>query len=348
MSHDLFINRCLYLAGKGLGKVQPNPMVGCVIVYEDKIIGEGYHQGYGEPHAEVNAINSVEDKNLLPLSTLYVSLEPCSHYGKTPPCTDLIIKTGIKKVIIACKDDFALVAGRGIQKLKDAGIDVTVGVDEHQARMINRRFLTFYNKKRPYILLKWAQTQDGYLDKARSKESKGINWITNDFTRQVVHRWRSEEDAILVGANTVLTDNPTLITRMYPGKHPVRIIFDPKDVIPENANIFSDIGKTVVLTSNEEKRGRKNYLVINQIDMLEPLFDWCYQEKIQSIFVEGGAFTLNHFIKKGYWDEARVLTGANYFGSGLEAPKIKASPTKERKLTGGDKITVYYNGLDNL
>jgi diaminohydroxyphosphoribosylaminopyrimidine deaminase/5-amino-6-(5-phosphoribosylamino)uracil reductase len=348
MNHETFIKRCLYLSQKGLGKVQPNPMVGCVIVHNNTIIGEGFHQGFGEPHAEVNAIASVEDKELLKDSTLYVSLEPCSHYGKTPPCSDLIIKHKIPRVVIATEDDFSLVAGKGIQKLKEAGIEVIENVLRPEARLMNRRFLTFHTKKRPYIMLKWAETIDGYMDKNREAGEKGINWITTPYTRQLVHRWRSEEDAILVGANTVLNDNPTLITHKYPGKHPIRIIFDPKDVVPENAAIFSDVGRTVIFTGNENKRGRKNYVVINQTDLMQPLFDWCLKENIQSIFVEGGAFTLKHFIKSGSWDEARALIGNDFFGGGVLAPKLGCSPTKHRELPGGDNLYVFYNNMEQL
>ena len=244
--HEKYINRCIELAQKGLGNTYPNPMVGSVIVHNDKIIGEGWHHIAGEPHAEVNAINSVQDQSLLKKSTIYVSLEPCSHYGKTPPCSDLIIAKEIKKVVIATVDPFAEVSGRGIKKLLSAGCEVIVGVLEKEAQELNKRFFTFHQKKRPYVILKWAQSEDCFLA-PEDKETREPVWITNKYSNQLVHKWRSEEQGILVGTNTAILDNPKLNTRLWEGKHPTRILIDQNLRTPQNSALFDGSIKTIVI-----------------------------------------------------------------------------------------------------
>ncbi|HRS53852.1 MAG TPA: bifunctional diaminohydroxyphosphoribosylaminopyrimidine deaminase/5-amino-6-(5-phosphoribosylamino)uracil reductase RibD, partial [Bacteroidales bacterium] len=253
MEDALYIRRCFDLARLGMGKVAPNPMVGCVIVNGNKIIGEGYHQEYGGYHAEVNAINSVIDKDLLKTAVLYVNLEPCAHYGKTPPCTDLIISSQIPKVVISNVDPFEKVAGKGINKLRAAGISVIVGVLKQDGKELNKRFFTFCEQKRPYIILKWAQSLDGFIDKERNSNEKlkGPTWITGDFFKKVVHKWRAEEQAIMVGTNTAINDNPKLTVREVPGKNPLRIVIDRVLKLPHNLNLFDSSTPTLVLTEQK-------------------------------------------------------------------------------------------------
>jgi diaminohydroxyphosphoribosylaminopyrimidine deaminase/5-amino-6-(5-phosphoribosylamino)uracil reductase len=328
MSDVIYMQRCLELAKKGAGHVAPNPMVGSVIVHDQKIIGEAYHIKYGEAHAEVNAIKSVTDKSLLNKSTIYINLEPCAHFGKTPPCADLIIKHKIKKVVIGCIDSFSEVAGKGIERIKKAGIEVVVGVLEQESLELNKRFFTFHTKKRPYIILKWAQTKDGFIDKYRKEGDLGINWITQKETKQLVHKWRHEEAAILVGKNTVINDNPTLTCRDYPGRNPIRIIIDPKKEIDlSKFKVSSEDAKTVVLSGDS----------LSALNIMDEL----YQLNIQSVIIEGGAFTINTFLEAQLWDEARVIEGAYLFGNGLVAPKIKASEPKISVL-GKDKLYTYF------
>lgn len=304
MSQDeKYMRRCLQLAALGLGKVQPNPMVGAVIVYHDKIIGEGYHHQYGQAHAEVNALASVKDKSLLKESTIYVSLEPCSHYGKTPPCADAIIRHGIPKVVIGTKDYHDKVNGGGIQKLLDAGIEVVQNVCEAECYEINKRFFTYYQKKRPYIILKWAQTADGFMDVDRSDDAVNHDyWITNEALKVIVHKWRSEEDAILVGYNTMLNDRPKLTTRLYPGKNPQRFVMQLGD------EQISELPYTPV-----------------SMDVQECL-QTMYERRIQSVIVEGGRKTLQQFIDADLWDEARVLVGNQTWGNGVKAPVLSQQP----------------------
>jgi diaminohydroxyphosphoribosylaminopyrimidine deaminase/5-amino-6-(5-phosphoribosylamino)uracil reductase len=331
MSHEKYMSRCFELALKGLGNVAPNPMVGAVVVHEDMIIGEGYHEYYGGPHAEVNAINSVKDQSLLKESIIYVSLEPCAHYGKTPPCSLLIIEKEIPEIVVACVDTFSEVSGKGIQMLKEAGRKLTVGVLESIALNLNRRFFTFHNQKRPYIILKWAQTLDGFIDKDRKAEEKGINWITGKETKQLVHKWRSEEAGILVGKNTVLTDDPELTVREVEGKCPVRIVIDPeKELDLSHYKVGNDNAETLVISANEEDLSMK--MILGKI----------YQANIQSIIVEGGANTLQRFLDAGLWDEARVLTGNIEFISGLEAPIINSTASETHKI-GEDRLTIFRN-----
>lgn len=301
---ELYMSRCLQLAALGLGKVQPNPMVGAVIVYEDRIIGEGWHRQYGQAHAEVNAFASVTRPELLKDSTMYVSLEPCSHYGKTPPCADAIIRHGIPKVVMGTVDSNAKVNGGGVKKLQDAGIEVVMGVLTAQCRALNRRFFTFHEQKRPYVILKWAMTQNGLMDIDRSCNPNGKYWITNDELKTIVHQWRSEEDAILVGYNTMLNDQPQLNTRLFPGKDPQRFVMSRSGILPTDYY---------------------QALPENPADALRQL----YERKIQSVIVEGGCKTLQRFIQNGLWDEARILIGNQVWDSGLQAPSVEGIVIKE-------------------
>lgn len=321
-SHETYMRRCLQLASKGLGHVAPNPMVGCVIVHNHCIVAEGWHEYYGGPHAEPNAIHQVGD-DVLRESTLYVNLEPCSHYGKTPPCANLIRSKGIQKVVVGHLDPNPLVAGKGIQGLRDAGIEVEQGVLEKECRALNKRFLTLHEKKRPYIILKWAQTRDGYLSRFPLPNHQEDNWITGKESKVLVHQWRSQEQAILVGHNTALWDNPYLTTRLVAGKHPIRLVITktPND-LPQGLNVLNTEAPTIVFNGMEDgTNGNVQYVKINLENVLEDLLNECYVRQISSIIVEGGASTLNQFIRKNTWDEARILVNPNQdFGSGIEAP----------------------------
>ncbi len=312
------MHRALELAELGLGNVSPNPMVGCVIVHNGRIIGEGYHQKYGSHHAEVNAINSVRERDKLAESTLFVTLEPCAHHGKTPPCADLIVEVGIKKVVIATKDPFDQVNGSGMDKLKSAGCDVSVGLMEEEARRLNKRFLTFHEKKRPFIVLKWAQTSDGFL----ARPGGDSKWISNPYSRQLVHKWRSEEDAILVGKNTALIDNPTLTTRDWVGKNPTRVLLDRELEVSKDSNIYNVEAPTLIF--NSKKDGAENeieFIKVNDLS-IQTITEHLFNRNIQSVIVEGGAQTLNSFILENCWDEARVFTSPTSFGDGILAPAI--------------------------
>lgn len=306
---ELYMRRCIQLASLGLGSVQPNPMVGAVIVHDHQIIGEGYHHRYGQPHAEVNALASVRDHSMLKESTLYVSLEPCSHWGKTPPCADAIIQHGIPRVVVGVRDPHDKVNGAGLQKLLDAGIEVVCSVCENECRELNRRFFTYHQKKRPYVILKWAQTADGYMDVDRS-DAEQIHdyWITNEALKVIVHKWRSEEDAILVGGRTMINDKPQLTNRLYPGKSPQRF------VMQHGEEFLSNLPYTVVPENVEE--------------CLQIMYD-C---RIQSVIVEGGRKTLERFVEADLWDEARILVGSQCWGKGLAAPSLPESPYKTESI----------------
>ena len=320
------MRRCIELARLGQGLVAPNPMVGAVIVYDDKIIGEGFHQRYGEAHAEVNAINSVQDKSLLKNSTIYVSLEPCSHFGKTPPCSDLIVEMGIPRVIIGCKDIHTKVSGKGIERLNKAGIDVQIGILEKKCRELNKRFFTFHERQRPYVILKWAQTKDGYLDKIRDSEEQGVNWISAPETKALVHKWRSEEQSILVGRKTVQNDNPSLTVREFSGVNPTRIIIDSQLQLSEELNIFSDDAPTIIFNrSRNEVKGMTEWIKISETNT-ELILEELYKRNILTVFVEGGSRTLQYFIFGNVWDEARVIVGNTLYGEGTKAPTINKVP----------------------
>ncbi|MFM7667442.1 MAG: bifunctional diaminohydroxyphosphoribosylaminopyrimidine deaminase/5-amino-6-(5-phosphoribosylamino)uracil reductase RibD [Bacteroidota bacterium] len=334
---ERFMHRALFLAKLGLGKVAPNPLVGCVIVHDNIIIGEGYHQFYGGPHAEVNALKQVENPDLLKKATVYVTLEPCSHFGKTPPCSELLIKSGVKNVVIGTRDSNPLVSGKGIDKLKKAGIEVIENVLENECRKINRRFFTFHEKSRPYVILKWAQTSDGYLDKQRSSDEIGINWITEPETQSLVHKWRSEEQAILVGRNTIMNDNPSLTVRDFSGKNPIRIVIDSQLAISNIKNVFSDDAETLVFNRiKNEKIGNIEWIKIQETNTYLILKE-LYKRGIQSVLVEGGSRTLQYFIIDNVWDEARVIVGNVQFGSGVKAPVLNKLPN-DTYLFGKDRI----------
>ncbi|MDD3860092.1 MAG: bifunctional diaminohydroxyphosphoribosylaminopyrimidine deaminase/5-amino-6-(5-phosphoribosylamino)uracil reductase RibD [Bacteroidales bacterium] len=343
--HEKYINRCLELARKGLGSVSPNPMVGSVIVYEDRIIGEGYHRKCGEAHAEVNAVNSVSDKSLLKKSTIYVSLEPCSHFGKTPPCTDMIIREGIPKIVVGSIDPYFKVAGKGIEKLKTAGREVITGVLEKKCVELNKRFYTFHTKRRPYIILKWAQTKDGYIDYRReSSTERKASWITNEYCRTLIHKWRTEEDAFLVGTNTVLLDNPQLTARNWFGRNPLRITIDQDNKLDKNLKIFDNQAETMVFNSKKDSV-ENNISLIKidfSIDIIPQILEKLFENQIQSIVVEGGLKTLQAFIDSGFWDEARVFTGKHIFKDGVSAPIFNQSPTNY-ELFDESELGWFYN-----
>lgn len=337
------MQRCLQLAKNGLGSVAPNPMVGSVIVHSDRIIGEGYHRRYGHAHAEVNAINAVRDKSLLKNSTLFVNLEPCSHHGKTPPCADLIVNSGIPKVVIAMTDPNEKVAGNGINRLKAAGIDVTVGICEKEAQFLNRRFITFHSKKRPYIILKWAQSADGFMDRDRSKNAaRGVNWISHPETKKLVHLWRSQEQAILVGRKTVENDNPKLDTREVEGPSPLRIILSKTGNIPMDSHVVNDGNPTLIFNLLDNKNINETQWVKLDGNFLQSGLKHLFKMRISSVFVEGGKTTLSHFIEENLWDEARIIHSPVFVNSGLKAPILTSENTTVTHY-GRDEIWHVYN-----
>lgn len=341
--HEKYLNRCIQLAKNGLGSTYPNPMVGSVIVHNNIIIGEGWHRKAGGPHAEVHAIQSVKETALLPESTIYVSLEPCSHFGKTPPCSDLIIEKGIKNVVVGTVDPFSEVAGRGIKKLLEAGHNVTVGVLEKECLELNKRFFTYHTKNRPYIILKWAQSADGFLAPETKDEQKPV-WITNSFSRQLVHKWRSEEQAVLVGTHTVTQDNPSLTTRDWFGNHPVRVIIDRTLKLTETYQVFDDTSKTIIITETEKENSRNLYY--ERADFSKSLPEQIgiilYNHHLQSLIIEGGSKTLQAFIDAKLWDEAQIFTGTVMFKSGLKAPVINNSPDRQIEIKE-DLLTIHKN-----
>ena len=343
------MTRCLYLAKKGLGKTYPNPMVGCVIVSDHQIIGEGWHQKAGEAHAEVNAIDSVPDKTKLKDSTLYVSLEPCSHFGKTPPCSDLIIKHQIPKVVIATPDNFDQVNGKGIQKLKDAGCQIELNICKEAAQNINRRFFTFNQKKRPYIVLKWAQTADRFIAPNDQQTGKRIK-ISDEFSHQITHRWRTEEQAILIGKNTALQDEPSLTARKWKGNSPIKLVIDRKLEIPTDSPMFQDDIDCYVFTEkdNQQKNHPANLCQVDFKKAIIPqILNSCYSLKIQSILVEGGAQTLQSFIDEQIWDEARIFTSNHKLKDGISAPEIKGSVLKSKQLHN-DNLVILKNDQESI
>ncbi|ALJ06880.1 riboflavin biosynthesis protein RibD [Pseudalgibacter alginicilyticus] len=326
------MRRCIQIAKNGLGTTRPNPMVGSIIVHNNKIIGEGFTSKYGGNHAEVNAINSVSNKKLLRESTIYVILEPCSHFGKTPPCSDLIIEHNIPTVVIGCIDEHEKVAGKGIEKLKNAGCHVIVGILEKECKNHLKRFFTFHNKKRPYIILKWAETTDGFIAPLTKNEQKPV-WITNRFSRQLVHKWRAEEQAILVGTNTILQDNPSLTTRDWIGENPIRIVIDQKEKLSKQLAVFNNTSKTISIT-NSNIDFTKN--------IAKQICDILFKENINSIIIEGGAKTLQTFINENLWDEARVFIGTIQFKDGTKAPLLPKQSNSEEKITT-DILKIYKN-----
>ena len=335
-THEQYMQRCLQLALKGLGNVSPNPMVGCVIVHDDKIIGEGYHQKYGEAHAEVNAINSVKDKSLLKSSTLYVSLEPCNHFGKTPPCADLILKYGIPNVVIGIQDPFEKVNGSGIKKLKDAGLNVTAGVLEEECREINKRFFTFHIEKRPYIILKWAQSKDGFI----GKKNQSLR-ISNELTRVINDMWRTQEDAILIGGKTARVDNPHLTVRTIEGRNPMRIILSNSGELPANLNLFDGSATTLIYTNNNLQYANCETVVMPDENNLDFLLSDLYRRNIQSLIAEGGSSVLNQFIKEDKWDEIRIFESEDMLEDGILAPTIDSMISSAEQIDNNQLKIIY-------
>jgi diaminohydroxyphosphoribosylaminopyrimidine deaminase/5-amino-6-(5-phosphoribosylamino)uracil reductase len=349
MTDELYMNRCLELAQLAIGNVSPNPMVGCVIVHDGEIIGEGYHQKIGEAHAEVNAINDVFAKYsdqapaLLKNATAYVSLEPCAHFGKTPPCADLLIKQQLKKVVIGNPDPFSQVNGKGIAKLKDAGIEVVTGILADQCSFVNRRFITRVTQQRPFIILKWAQTADGFF----APKDTSQRWITGPMAKSVSQLWRGEEDAILVGKRTALIDNPQLTNRSLQGKNPIRIVIDRSLTIPSTHHIYNKEAKTIIF--NELKTDViENIHFVQMEDMkfylAQKVAFQLYLMDIQSVIIEGGVEILSQFITAGLWDEARIFTAKTIWEDGIKAPTINGNIISEMTLND-DELTVYNNIL---
>ena len=340
MSDEFYMNRCIELAGKALGDTWPNPMVGSVIVHNGKIVGEGYHECAGQPHAEINAINSVKDPALLPESTIYVSLEPCSHFGKTPPCANKIVETGFKKVVIGTLDPHEKVNGKGKAIIEKAGIEVISEVLESECAEINKRFFTFHQKKRPYIILKWAESADGFLDKDFEPTAVG-----NPLTKQVVHTLRSQEHAILVGTKTALNDNPSLTTREVEGRNPVRILIDLDLKVPRDFKIFDDNSQVLVFNNRKQtEEGNIKFIKGSSENFLQNLMTKLYEEQIHSMIVEGGQFTLQQFIDEKLWDEAIIIKNPNLvLENGTKAPIFKSQPLKSEVFR--DNIVEFYKNI---
>lgn len=327
---EIYMRRCLELALKGRGLTRTNPLVGCVIVHEGRIIGEGYHHEFGGPHAEVNAIRSVRDPSLLSSSVLYCNLEPCAHHGKTPPCSTLIAQKGIRQVVIANQDPFPSVNGQGIAQMEAAGITVRTGCLADEGSQLNRRFFHFHKRKRPYVVLKWAQTLDGYMDLIREPgDPVGTNWITGEVSRTLVHKWRSEEASIMVGTNTVITDNPQLNIRRWTGDQPVRITLDRRGRLPSGAKIMDGSQDTIVFTGAPGKySGKTRSIRVDPSYDIDDLMEELYDQQVVSVFVEGGASLHNTFLESDLWDEARVFTGRMTFGGGVKAPLVEKDPVE--------------------
>lgn len=337
IADKFYMLRALELAKNGMGDVSPNPLVGCVIVHNDKIIGEGWHQKYGEAHAEVNAVNSVDDGSVLKNSVVYVSLEPCAHTGKTPPCVDLLVAHKVKRVVIANIDVNPLVAGRGISKLKDAGIEIVTGVLEKEGDVLNKRFFTSLKKERPFIILKWAQTADGFV----AQQNFNSKWISNEYSRQLVHKWRAEEDAILVGFNTAAHDNPQLTVRHWTGRNPTRVVIDERLSLDSALHLFDGSVPTICYnTLKDESKSNLDYVRIKQEPIVEGILYDLYKRGIQSVIIEGGAQTIKKFIDSDFWDEARVFISKQKFGTGIKAPSIDEEIIKTEWI-GDDMLNIY-------
>ena len=334
------MRRCLELASKGLENVSPNPMVGSVIVYENTIIGEGYHKQYGKEHAEVNAIASVKDKSLLKDSTLYVNLEPCAHFGKTPPCSNLIIENKIPKVVIGCVDTFSDVNGKGIIKMEKAGIEVNIGVLEKESQELNKRFFTFHEKRRPYIILKWAESKDGFI---APKDQTTPFWMTSYDSKKLVHQFRAEEDAILVGRVTAEKDNPSLTVREIEGENPTRVVIDKEMKLSEKLSLFNNEAKTIIFNTQKTKTINSNYYIkIEYKNLINNVLCELYKQNIQSLIIEGGAKTLQSFIDKNLWDEARIFTANKTLVEGVKSPNIEGEIIYETAINE-DKLEIIKN-----
>lgn len=341
-SDEYFIGVCLKLAEKGLGYTAPNPIVGSVLVYDGEIIGQGYHQKYGEAHAEVNCINSVKDTNrhLISKSTLYVSLEPCNHFGKTPPCTNFILKHKIPKVVIGCQDPFDKVQGSGVSMLRENGVEVVESVLEAECQYANKRFFTFHTKKRPYIILKWAQSNEGFIASNMEEQI----WLTGEISKILVHRWRSEEAAILVGYNTAKIDNPKLTNRSGEGLNPMRIVIDRYLSLTGDCSLINDNLPTIILNEvKDDLKGEKHYMKIDfSISIPKQILNLLYQINLQSVIIEGGAKTLNLFIDEKLWDEARVFETQKEIELGIKVNEL-VKPFARKELVGNDTLKIYYN-----
>ena len=335
------MKRCIELASKNIGYTYPNPLVGSVVVCDNKIIGEGSHERYGESHAEVNAINSVKDKRLLKNSTLYVNLEPCNHYGKTPPCTEAIINNNIKKVVIGSQDPNKLVNGSGIEKLRSSGCDVSVGILDKECDELNKRFFTYHKLKRPFIILKWAESNDGFISPIKSINTlKKVNWISGEDAKKLSHKWRSEEHSILVGVQTIIDDDPVLTTRFVKGRSPIRFVLDPNSRIPLDSRILSDTVKTIIL-SKRENRLIPNYTKAIEFDNINLIIESLYKMNIQSIIVEGGTKTINHFLSNNLWDSIRVFKSSKNIKDGIKSPDLDFSKFSKSEI--GDDILFEIN-----
>ena len=343
-THELYMSRCLELAKRGLGRTAPNPLVGSVIVNQNRIIGEGYHHQYGMPHAEVNAIRSVPDRAALKNAILYVNLEPCSHQGKTPPCADLIIKEGIPEVIIGNTDPNPLVAGKGIEKLKKAGVRVTTGILQEECAFVNRRFFTYHQKKRPYIILKWAKTKDGLIDMVRPEKDTKPAWISNEISKMLVHKWRTEEQGILVGTNTAFLDDPRLNVREWKGLSPARMVIDESLSLPERLHLFDNTQRTIVFNALKNSRdGNIEYVKLDfGHNILYDIMEYLYEESFQSVIVEGGRMLLEKLLEACLWDEARVFIGNKMFFNGIPSPEIRDIKPQEYRILD-DVLLVYSN-----
>ena len=335
MNDAAFMERCLFLAKKGLGNTYPNPLVGCVIVYEGKIIAEGWHKKAGGNHAEREAILNIRDQSLLSKSSLFVNLEPCDHYGKTPPCTDLILEMKIPRVIIGCLDQNKRVLGKGLEKLKQAGCEVKIGVLESKCQKLNRRFFSFHQKKRPYVILKWAESMDGFI---APKENQKKYWLTNPLSKQLVHQWRSQEQSIMIGVQTVLNDNPKLDTRLWNGKNPVSIVIDPSQKLSKTDGDFNLMKKKFITIKNENKDKNKDQLSIKPQEILDQLFN----NSLQSVIIEGGTKTLQNFIDAELWDEARVFVTKKKLISGLKGPVFRRNANYKSSKIIEDTLLTYH------
>lgn len=348
MSDELYMKRCLELAELGNGTVSPNPLVGCVIVSGGKIIGEGFHQQYGQAHAEVNAINSVlatfgdDAAALLKEATAYVSLEPCAHFGKTPPCADLLIRHQLKKVVVGNRDPFPDVDGKGIERLQQAGITVVSGILDNECRYVNRRFFTRITQQRPYIILKWAATANGYFASKNTVQQ----WISGPLAKKLVHKWRTEEDAVLVGKHTAIIDDPQLSAREWPGRNPLRLLVDRNLDVPLSSQLYNDNAKTIIFNEHKtDVEGNIHYISMEDMQYYLPqkIAYQLYLMDIQSVIIEGGAHILNQFISAGLWDEARVFTSSHSWDNGIFAPQINGNITDVVNVDK-DKLTLYTNG----
>ena len=334
------MKKCLELATKGMGYVSPNPMVGCVVVFNNQIIGEGYHEEYGTAHAEINAIENVKDKSLLKKSTLYVNLEPCVHFGKTPPCTNLIIESEIPKVVIGCRDSYSEVSGKGIEKMQNIGIEVIVGVLEKESRELNKRFFTFHEKKRPYIILKWAESKDGFM--APLNQNKPF-WMTSSESKKLVHKWRAEEEAILIGRITAKKDNPSLTVREVAGSNPIRIIIDKNLTLSGDLNLFNSEAKTIIFNViKSEENDTNQFIKIDFNYLIKNILEELHKQNIQSIKIEGGRITLQSFIDSNIWDEARIFTANKLLSQGFNTPIIEGKIILKKKI-GTDTLEIITN-----